>query len=351
MRQKKLQLYDLHLNYNSVLQVHQTPYSGMIAAMKPEAKQAPSGVSSIEIGPEHEGQRIDNFLVTALKGVPKSHVYRILRKGEVRVNKGRVPPSYRLKAGDVVRVPPIRVAAPEAPPMVGKGTLERLQQAIIYEDRGLLIIDKPAGMAVHGGSGVSYGVIEGLRALRPEATLELVHRLDRDTSGCLIIAKRRSALRTLHELLRDGKVEKRYLALVRGRLEKQWVDAPLRKNVLSSGERVVKVAADGKPAQTEFTPVERFENATLVDVRLLTGRTHQIRVHAAYLGHGLAGDEKYGDADFNKRMRDEAGLKRLFLHAASLSFLAPGSTQRVSINAPLPAELQEVLNRLKLRHD
>ncbi len=317
--------------------------------MKIHEKHAHNRVLTVEIGPEQEGQRIDNFLVTQLKGVPKSHVYRILRKGEIRVNKGRVKPNYRLQSGDLVRVPPVRTASPGEPPTVGSRVLEQIGRGIIYEEKGFLVVNKPSGMAVHGGSGVSYGVIEALRALRPEAPfLELVHRLDRDTSGCLLVAKRRSMLRLLHELWREGQVEKHYLALVKGRLEaSRTVDAPLRKNVLSSGERIVVVSDDGKPARTLFQPAERYEEATLADVRLFTGRTHQIRVHGVHMGHPLAGDDKYGDEAFNRRLRDGAGLRRLFLHARSLSFNLPERDMPVTVTAPLERELEEVLRKLK----
>ena len=296
------------------------------------------------VGPEEAGQRIDNFLMRILKGVPKSRVYRILRKGEVRVNKKRVAPEYRLVEEDIVRVPPVRISAekPGAPAYAAK----RIEQAVIYEDRSLLVIDKPSGMAVHGGSGVSHGVIEALRAARPDAPfLELVHRLDRDTSGCLMIAKRRSMLRTLHELLRGDGVDKRYLALVQGRMKGEVRDAEfsLRKNTLRGGERVVKVAPDGKEAHTRFRPVERYRGATLVEAELFTGRTHQIRVHAQALGHPLAGDPRYGDEAFNEFMA-ERGLKRLFLHARSLTIKLP--EEEIIVSAPLPDELDEVLRRL-----
>ncbi|GAB6039437.1 23S rRNA pseudouridine(955/2504/2580) synthase RluC [Endothiovibrio diazotrophicus] len=298
------------------------------------------------IAPEEAGQRIDNYLLRQLKGVPKSRVYRILRKGEVRVNKKRVAPEYRLEEGDSVRIPPVRVAAgKEGAPLFAA---KRIEQSVIYEDKGLLVVDKPAGMAVHGGSGVSHGVIEALRASRPDAPfLELVHRLDRDTSGCLMIAKKRSMLRTLHELLRGDGVDKRYLALVAGRVKGEVVDAQfsLRKNTLRGGERVVKVAPDGKPAHTRFRVVERYRGATLVEAELFTGRTHQIRVHAATLGHPLAGDPKYGDEAFNRYVA-ERGLKRLFLHARSLAVKLPEG-EEIIVSTPLPEELEALLQRLE----
>lgn len=313
-----------------------------------EAPRKPSTAYIVEVDPESAGQRIDNFLVRHMKGVPKSHVYRILRKGEVRVNSGRARPEYRLQSGDKVRIPPVRCAEPaEARPL--PGALDRLRDRVLYEDAGLLVLNKPAGMAVHGGSGLSFGVIEALRALRPEARhLELVHRLDRETSGCLMVAKKRSVLRELHELLRRGEVEKRYLALLLGR----WgggareVSAPLLKNVLQGGERVVRVSEDGKAAVSRFKPISVFPEASLVEVDLGTGRTHQIRVHSAHVGHPIAGDEKYGDPEFNRRMR-ELGLKRLFLHSHFLAFRLPGTGEEISVSAPLEEDLRRVLEKLE----
>ncbi len=314
-----------------------------------EVKQNSPKVRQVVVEAGYAGQRIDNFLLSLLKGVPRSYVYRILRRGEVRLNKGRVAASQRLQEGDVIRVPPVRVAERETPPDPGTRVLARLDQAILYEDKRLLVLNKPSGIAVHGGSGVQHGVIEALRVLRPEERqLELVHRLDRDTSGCLLIAKRRSALRTLHELLRGDGVEKRYLALVAGRWEqeRETVKAPLLKNTLKSGERMVRVDREGKPATTRFRVLERFTDATLLEAQLLTGRTHQIRVHLAHLGTPVLGDEKYGDADANRRFR-ELGLRRLFLHAESLVIHWPDAgegTQR--FEAPLEPELQQLLERL-----
>lgn len=309
-----------------------------------------SGVRVIEVDAGEEGQRIDNFLVTRLKGVPKSRIYRILRTGEVRVNRGRIKPSYRVQAGDAIRIPPLRQGEPEATARPGDKVLQRVAASILYEDKGLLVVNKPAGLAVHGGSGLSYGLIEALRALRPDAPfLELGHRLDRDTSGCIVIAKKRSVLRAFHELLREGGTDKRYLALLKGhwRGGERRVEAPLRKNVTQSGERMVRVdPAEGKPALTIFRPVTIYKGATLVEAELITGRTHQVRVHAAHLGHPIAGDEKYGDAAFNRRMA-EVGLKRLFLHASSLGFTLPESGQVVSVSAPLAEELRVVLDRLE----
>jgi 23S rRNA pseudouridine955/2504/2580 synthase len=302
----------------------------------------------LQVGPEEAGQRIDNYLLRQLKGVPKSRIYRLLRKGEVRVNRGRIKPEYRVQSGDEVRIPPIRQAErdPTAP---AEGLVSRIETAILYEDERLLVLNKPAGVAVHGGSGIRHGVIEALRAARPTAPmLELVHRLDRDTSGCLVIAKKRSALRNLHQLLREGGMDKRYLALVRG----DWpggtrtVTAALNKNQVKGGERIVTVDAGGKAARTLFRPRSRFAGASLLDVELDTGRTHQIRVHGAHIGHPLAGDDKYGDPVFNKAMSD-LGLRRLFLHAAALGFREPEREHEVRVSAPLPEDLQAVLDRLE----
>lgn len=300
------------------------------------------------IGEENVGQRIDNFLTTHLKGVPKSHVYRILRKGEVRVNGGRCKAERKLALGDLVRIPPVRVATPTEK-SIPNAAQERLADRILYEDDHFLVVDKPTGMAVHGGSGLSYGVIESLRAMRPEAKfLELVHRLDLETSGCLLVAKKRSALRHLHELFRnEHQVKKVYLALLNGAWAKKHfeVDAPLKKNILQSGERVVKVAKDGKPARTDFRRLRKFASATLVEANLMTGRTHQIRVHAGSMGHPILGDSRYGDETANAEFR-RLGLKRLFLHAAELAFAHPRDNRPFKVKAPLPSELQNFLENL-----
>lgn len=305
------------------------------------------GVRLLAIDAGSDGQRIDNFLLRELKGVPKSRIYNLLRRGEVRVNKGRVKAEYRLQDGDLVRIPPLRQAAEGAPPVIPSSLEERLAGAVLFEDEALIVIDKPAGLAVHGGSGVSLGLIEALRKLRPEARfLELVHRLDRDTSGCIMVAKKRSALLTLHAALRGDGVDKRYLALVAGSwpAQRRRIEAPLEKNTLRSGERVVRVSAAGKSAATEFTVVETFAAATLVEAAPITGRTHQIRVHAQYAGHPLAGDEKYGERDANTRFR-EAGLRRLFLHAHTLTFDWQG--QPLTLRAELHPELQHFLTTLR----
>ena len=310
--------------------------------------QISASVQWIEVDAEHAGQRIDNFLFTRLKGVPKSHVYRILRTGEVRRNGGRVKAQDRLDSGDVVRLPPIRIAERESVELPLNLIRGRIEPRILHEDDDLLVLNKPSGMAVHGGSGLSYGVIEALRELRPQArSLELVHRLDRETSGCLLIAKKRSALKSLHEQFRDDEVNKVYVALLAGQWAKTrfMVDAPLKKNVMQSGERMVRVARDGKSAVTEFKRLTRYSDATLVEARPITGRTHQIRVHALHMGHALAGDDRYGEEATNRMFR-QSGLKRLFLHAARTTFRHPRTGEAVSIGAPLDPELADFIKEL-----
>ncbi len=305
-------------------------------------------VQWLDISAQQAGQRIDNFLLRFLKGVPKSRIYRLLRKGEVRVNKGRIRPEYRLKCGDQVRVPPVRVSVPSRISPSAQA-VQKLLDAVLYEDERLLVLNKPAGMAVHGGSQLSHGVIETLRVARPRAPyLELVHRLDRDTSGCLMIAKRRSELRLLHELLRTGRVEKRYLLLVQGdwRGGPHQVKAALQKNLLQSGERMVRVDEGGKMALTHFRFLEWYGSASLMEADLKTGRTHQIRVHAAHAGHPLAGDEKYGAATFNSRIRS-LGLKRLFLHAHTIAFEDSERHRSIHVSAPLSADLRRLIQQLE----
>ncbi|MBD8707042.1 MULTISPECIES: 23S rRNA pseudouridine(955/2504/2580) synthase RluC [Pseudomonas] len=308
------------------------------------------GVRLVEVAPEFAGQRIDNFLITYLKGVPKTLIYRILRKGEVRVNKGRIKPEYKLQAGDVVRVPPVRVPERDEPVPVAQGLLQRLEAAIVHEDKGLIVLNKPAGIAVHGGSGLSFGVIEAFRQLRPDAKeLELVHRLDRDTSGLLMIAKKRSMLRHLHEQLRGDGVDKRYMALVRGNwpTAQKQVRAPLLKSNLRSGERMVEVNEEGKEALTLFKVLRRFGDfATMVEARPITGRTHQIRVHALHAGHCIAGDPKYGDEDFSREIRDLGG-KRLFLHAYALTVPLPDGGE-LKLEAPVDEMWAKTVERLLL---
>ncbi len=309
-------------------------------------------VQLISISEDEAGQRIDNFLLKILKGVPKSMIYRIVRKGEVRVNKKRIKPEYKLLADDIVRVPPVRVAERDEIPVSAKlDKVAALNDCILYEDDHLLILNKPSGTAVHGGSGLSFGVIEGLRALRPDARfLELVHRLDRDTSGVLLVAKKRSALRSLHEQLRMKGMQKDYLALVRGEWQPHCkvVQAPLLKNILQSGERIVRVNAQGKPSETRFKIEERYAFATLVKASPVTGRTHQIRVHAQHAGHPIAFDDRYGDREFDGQLAS-TGLNRLFLHAAALRFEHPGTGETMRIEAPLDLKLRNCLKKLRLK--
>ncbi|WP_129647241.1 RluA family pseudouridine synthase [Peristeroidobacter agariperforans] len=311
------------------------------------------GVSYVEAGEGDAGQRIDNFLSRILKDVPRSLIYRILRTGEVRVNGKRAKPETRLAEGDRVRLPPLqrkteeqRAAERSAP---SRSLREFVAGAIIHEDRDLIVVNKPAGVAVHGGSGLSAGVIEALRAAHPELKeLELVHRLDRDTSGVLMIAKRRAVLRELHALLRERDMEKRYLALVVGRwpFGSKTIDLPLKTNLKQGGERVVRVHADGQQAITTFKPIQHFGKlATLLDISLGTGRTHQIRVHAAHAGYPIAGDEKYGDRERDAKLKP-FGLQRMFLHAQSLSFERKGA-KPFTVSAPPPPDWQAVIDKLK----
>lgn len=301
-----------------------------------------------EIGEAGDGQRVDNYLTRLLKGVPKSHVYRMLRSGEVRVNSGRVGPDHRLKAGDRVRVPPVRVAAPQARGAGAPGKKAHLP--ILYEDQAILVIDKPAGVAVHGGSGISLGVIEQLRQERPAAPfLELVHRLDRDTSGVLLLAKKRSALVALHEQMREGKTHKYYMTIVPGAWSeaRRKVELPLHKYTLASGERRVKVSAEGAASTTIFRLKSNAAGYSLLEAELKTGRTHQIRVHLAHLGFPIAGDDKYGDYAANKELARQ-GLKRMFLHASRLVIRHPGTGAEMAFDAPLPKDLSAFLARIEV---
>ena len=319
----------------------------------PAESQPYQAVQQLTIDEGHAGQRIDNFLGWCLKGVPKSRIYRLVRKGEVRVNSRRVRQDYRLQMGDRVRVPPVRRPQPREKGTPDPRSRERIAHSILHEDAALLVLDKPSGIAVHGGSGRSFGIIEALRTMRPRAPfLELVHRLDKDTSGCLVVAKKRSTLRALHESFRGHRVEKTYLALVAGRLTggRRTVSEPLRRNTLRSGERIVRVDAEGKASKTVFTVRAATAAASLAEIVIHTGRTHQIRVHAASTGHPLAGDPKYGDREFNKLTR-KSGLRRLFLHAHRLRFPHPADGQNMSIRAPLPPELVEVLGEMGVRSD
>lgn len=310
-------------------------------------------VMIISIDEDQAGQRLDNFLIARLKGVPKSKIYNVIRKGEVRVNKGRIKPEYKLMAGDSIRVPPIRTAEAGTEAKASHQMMSLLSRSILFEDDGLLVINKPPGLAVHGGSGITLGLIETLRQMRPEARhLELVHRLDRDTSGCIMVAKRRSYLRHLQAALREksagaGGITKVYQALVIGDWPKRvhQVNAPLLKTEVAGGERVVRIHPEGKPSLTEFRLLQRFDGFSLIEARPITGRTHQIRVHAQYAGCALVGDEKYGNDEVNETMRGQ-GIKRLFLHASALSFYLPESDVITRVDAPLPPDLAIPLGKL-----
>ena len=298
----------------------------------------------VTIDEEEAGQRIDNYLLRVCKGVPKSHIYRILRSGEVRVNKGRIDQLYRLEGGDVVRIPPVRLAEKSA------AAAPAAEFAIVFEDAHLLVIDKPAGVAVHGGSGVSFGVIEQLRASRPDAKfLELVHRLDRDTSGLLLLAKKRSALVSLHEQMREGMTDKRYLVLVHGdwKNARQHIKLALHKYTTADGERRVAVQADGLASHTVFSLLRKYERFALLEAELKTGRTHQIRVHLSASGFAIAGDDKYGDFALNRALlkadSTRGALKRMFLHAHQITFSHPETGQNMTLNAPLASECERFL--------
>ena len=301
-----------------------------------------SNAVTVEVGAESEGQRVDNFLLRLCKGVPRSHIYRILRSGEVRVNSRRVDATYRLRPEDRVRIPPMRLARR------AERTAPPLDLPVVYEDDALLVVNKPAGTAVHGGSGISFGVIEQMRAARPQQRfLELAHRLDRETSGLLILAKKRSALTALHAALREGRVKKEYLTLVRGgwRNDKQHVSLPLKKSLTRSGERRVSVDREGRESQTVFRRKKGLRDFTLLSAELLTGRTHQIRVHLTHLGFPIAGDDKYGDFELNRALARQ-GLKRMFLHAGELEFAHPLSGKALKLHAPLPEDLSRFLDSL-----
>ena len=321
------------------------------------AEVSKSSVTQAIISEDEQGQRLDNFLLKVCKGVPKSHVYRIVRSGEIRVNSKRVDVSYRLQVGDVLRIPPIRIAQRVEEDIVA-GAEFNAELPILYEDDALLAIDKPAGIAVHGGSGVSFGVIEALRRQRPQARfLELAHRLDRETSGLLLVGKKRSALIALHDMFRRGGMgesdkgaDKRYLLLVKGR----WMDPvrnvklPLLKYLIESGERRVRVSEEGKSSHTVFRLVARWQQFSLLEAELKSGRTHQIRVHCAHLGYPIAGDEKYGDFALNKALPRE-GLKRMFLHAWKMQFPHPISGEAMTLEAPVPEVLQAFIKKLSAK--
>ena len=311
------------------------------------------GVSFITVDDDHADRRLDNFLIGYFGNLPRTRIYRMIRKGEVRVNKGRIKQNYRLQTGDMVRVPPLYLSPQEKPSRPPARLSELIGNSIIYEDDYLIAINKPPNIAVHSGSGVQYGVIEILRSQRPETDfLELIHRLDRATSGCLLIAKDHKTLRGMHNSLKNGHVKKNYLALLKGQLTDniRTVDVPLNKVRSESGDRMVRADNAGKQALTHFHIQQRFHVASFSSVELVTGRTHQIRAHAAYINHPLAGDEKYGDWEFNRAMK-KLGLKRLFLHAETLSFEMPntgrqGAGKQIELKVPLPAELDQFLNKL-----
>jgi 23S rRNA pseudouridine955/2504/2580 synthase len=311
------------------------------------------GVKQVRVPEDRDGQRLDNFLLGQLKGAPRSLVYKIVRSGQVRINGKRCKPDSRLAGGDEVRIPPVHLDAPAGDRAPPKAFLQRLAESIVYEDKALLALNKPSGIAAHGGSGISFGAIEGLRALRPDEPFELVHRLDRDTSGIMVIAKKRSALLELQALMRAGEDEdapnKQYLALLVGRMPQgsMTVEAPLLRSTHRGGDRIVRVDPTGKPSVSHFKLIERLGGHSFCEVRIETGRTHQIRVHAAHIGHPVAGDDKYGDRDANKRLAEQAGLKRLFLHAAAIGFELGGGQTPYLISAPLSPELGTVLDRLR----
>jgi 23S rRNA pseudouridine955/2504/2580 synthase len=305
-----------------------------------------STVQFITVAPEREGQRLDNFLLSQFAGVPKSRIYRAIRTGEVRVNKKRVKPEVKVSSGDILRIPPL-VIKETMEPIVNDSVIELLQNSILYEDSNIIALNKPSGIPVHGGTDASFGIIDALRKARPEIKmLELIHRLDKGTSGCLLIAKKRSALTYFHQLLREGEIVKEYLCLVKGKCRpEQRVALPLKKNTLQSGERIVRVDKEGKDAMTDFYLEASYSSASLLRARLHTGRTHQIRVHLQAIAHPVAGDDKYGDKDFNKHMRSY-GLRRMFLHAETLKFKCPDSEKEITVFAPLEESLQSCLNQL-----
>ena len=309
------------------------------------------GVRMVRVPEDRAGQRLDNFLLGQLKGAPKSLIYKIVRSGQVRVNGGRAKADTRIEGGDEIRIPPVRLVEAGNKGVPAKGLLDAMEASIVFEDARLLAISKPSGVASHGGSGISFGVIETLRALRPKQSLELIHRLDRDTSGLMVVAKKRSALTEIQALMReDGGegIRKRYLALLAGRMPDgvMSVDAALHVGLRQGGERHVQVNDAGKASLSHFKVLERRGGQSYCEVRIETGRTHQIRVHAQHIGHPVAGDDKYGDPDVNKRLREQIGLKRLFLHAASLEFALDAGKTPYVLTAPLAPELVAVLDRL-----
>jgi 23S rRNA pseudouridine955/2504/2580 synthase len=315
-----------------------------MTAKKVEQRQT----SFLIVDEEHAERRLDNFLIGHFGSLPKTRIYQMIRKGEVRVNKGRIKQNYRLQTGDMVRIPPVRLSTQENPSIPPEFLSDLIANSVIHEDEYLITINKPSNIAVHSGSGIQHGVIEILRAQRPDAHfLELVHRLDRATSGCLLIAKDHKTLRDMHDLLKNGLVKKNYLALLKGQLTDtlRIVDAPLSKTGTSSDDRKVTINKTGKRALTYFHLLENFDVASLSRVELMTGRTHQIRVHAAHIDHPVAGDDKYGDWEFNRAMK-KTGLKRLFLHAETLSFEMPETGRHINLTAQLPSELEQCLDKI-----
>ena len=317
------------------------------------AMEVSGGVKLVRVAEDRDGQRLDNFLLGQLKGAPRSLVYKLVRSGQVRVNGGRAKAERKLEGGDEIRIPPVRLAEAGEKGAPARGLLEAMEASIVFEDARLLVVNKPSGVASHGGSGISFGAIETLRALRPRESLELVHRLDRDTSGVLMVAKKRSALSELQALMREdhgraGGIRKRYLALLAGRMPDgtMSVDAPLHVGLRQGGERHVQVTNGGKPSLSHFKLLERRGGQSYCEVRIETGRTHQIRAHAQHIGHPVAGDDKYGDPEANARLRRDIGLKRLFLHAASLEFALDAGKTPYVLNAPLAPELLDALDRL-----
>ncbi len=316
-----------------------------MAAHKPQSQK----VQFIEIRPSQAGQRIDNFLLTLEKGVPKSRIYRAIRKGEVRVNKGRIKQTYKIQAGDTIRVPPLQVSEKTEPTEITDALKQQLISSIIFEDDDLLVLNKPSGLAVHAGTQIQMGVIEAFRLIKSDLEfIELVHRLDRDTSGCLLIAKSRACLLSLQQQMLSDEIDKRYLTLLKGEQDDNelYVEQPLQKNVVTSGERMVKVDPNGKKAKTLFIKRQGFGLAQLTEVKLFTGRTHQIRVHSSWSGQPVAGDDKYGDREFNKLMKSY-GLKRLFLHAWRLEIRHPLTNNTLQLEAPLPEKLLDVVSQLE----
>ena len=309
-------------------------------------------VKFVEITSEHSDQRIDNYLFTLHKGVPKSRIYRIIRKGEIRINGSRIKPDYKLNEGDKIRIPPVRIAEREAFILPSKKLQCSLEKNILYEDDALLVLNKPSGLAVHGGSGIKLGLIEALRLIRPKTDyFELAHRIDRETSGCLIVAKKRSSLRYLQDQMRNRRISKVYRALATGKWPRgmKRIDLPLMAFEQKTGEKIVRVNPKGKKSVTIFSVMKRYRNFTLLEASLETGRTHQIRVHAQHIGCPLAGDSKYGLDDINKDIR-KSGLKRMFLHAFKIGFSLPCG-KNIFIEAPMPSDLSEHLMELDCRDE